>query len=266
MDLLSESPLVPRAILLGASNVTLAFPRLWYGLRRAWPEPLEMFAAEGHGRSYGNWSRVGPRGLPGIISCQLWDELNARPSIPSDRPRALIADIGNDLLYGVEPEQVAVWIETCLQRLQAINARSVVTSLPIASVQKLTRSRFEFLKSVMFPGSRMSFDEVEPKMMRLNQLVVDFARTYQATIVEKRSEWYGFDPIHIRRRFRATAWSEILSSWFDEPNDVSFPSVGLNHSLRMWRQRPVERRWRGKLQQTMQPVVRESDGSSLWLY
>lgn len=246
--------------------MTLAFPRLWHALRRAWLEPLELFAAEGHGRSFGNWSRVGPRGLPGIVSCSLWEQLDALPTASTEQPRALITDIGNDLLYGVDPEQVTMWIETCLQRLQSLNSRIVVTSLPVASIQKLSRTRFEFLKSIMFHSSQMSFDEVEPKMLRLNQSVADLARTFGAALVENRGEWYGFDPIHIRRRYRATAWREILASWFDEPNEVTFPSVSLNRSWQLWRQRSAERRWRGEIQQTIQPTLRETDGSALWLF
>jgi hypothetical protein len=253
-------------ILLGASNVTLAFPRLWDGLRRAWPEPLELFAAHGHGRSFGMWSRVGPRGLPGIVSCQLWDELNAQPTASTERPRALIADIGNDLLYGAEPEQVAAWIETCLQRLHALNAQIVLTQLPLASVQNLSRSRFEFMKALMFPSSRMSYGELQPQVTRLNQLVVDLAETYSSATVEKRGEWYGFDPIHIRRRCRAIAWREILASWFDDSSAVDFRNISVGRSLRVWRQRPIERRWLGRDQRTVQPVLREPDGSALWLF
>ena len=31
--------------------------------------------------------------------------------------------------------------------------------------------------------------------------------------VRPRIEWYGFDPIHIRRRHWSPAWDEILSPW-----------------------------------------------------
>lgn len=257
---------MPRVVLLGASNVTLAFPRLWHGLQRVWSEPLELFAADGHGRSYGNWSRVGPRGLPGISACQLWETLESQPTTSTAQVRALITDVGNDLLYGVEADQVSAWIESCLQRLQRLDARIVVTSLPVASVQKVSRRRFEFLKSMMFPGSQMSFDEVEPKMLRLNHLVAELARTYGADFIEKRGEWYGFDPIHIRRRYRAVAWNTILTPWFDDPNEVRFPSVGLHRSSLIWRQRPAERRWREKTQKTVQPTLCEPNGSALWLF
>jgi len=257
---------VPRVILLGASNITLSFPRLWHGLRRAWSEPLELFAAHGHGRSFGIWSRVGPRQLPGIVPCRLWDDLAAKPPLTNDRPRALLTDIGNDILYGIESEQIAAWIEICLERLRAIDARSVLTQLPVASVQSLSRARFHFFRAVFFPESRLRFEEVEPKVTRLNQLVVELGRRFQIPTPELRGEWYGLDPIHIRRRFRSAAWRELLSPWFDAPDAAVFRGVGLSRSLRLWRQRPFERRWFSRTQHAPQPVLREQDGSALWQY
>ena len=87
-----------RVILLGASNVTLAFPLIVEGLRRSLPEPIELFAAHGHGRSYGLWSRVLMRRLPGIRECGLWESLATRSG--EGRPLALVTDVGNDLLFG----------------------------------------------------------------------------------------------------------------------------------------------------------------------
>ncbi len=63
---------MPRVILLGASNVTLSFPRLWHGLQRAFDDPLKLFAAHGHGRSFGMWTRIGPRELPSVVDCRIW--------------------------------------------------------------------------------------------------------------------------------------------------------------------------------------------------
>lgn len=257
---------MPRVILLGASNVTLSFPRLWRGLRRAWPEPLELFAAHGHGRSYGMWSRIGPRELPGIVSSRLWDDLSAQPVVANDRPRALLTDIGNDLLYGAEPEQIAAWLETCLERLLSLDARIVMTQLPVASALTLTRSRFQFFRRLFFPNSLLQFEELEPRVMALNQLVIDLGRKHRLPTPEKRGEWYGLDPIHIRLRYRAAAWRELLATWFDSPNTAEFRGAGPNHLLRLWRQRPFERRWFGRTQQAPQPVLRESDGSALWQY
>ena len=254
-----------RVIVLGASNVTLAFPRLWRGIRQACAEPVEVFAAHGHGRSFGTWSRIGPRALPGIVPCRLWDDLVAQP--PSDqRPRALVTDIGNDLLYGVDPDQIAAWIATCLERLRAMSARIVLTQLPLASALSLGRARFQFFRSLLFPCSDLQFDELGPQVARLNQHILDLGREHDIPTLELRGHWYGFDPIHIRRRHRSQAWKELLATWFDDPTVAHFRAAGPTESLRQWRQRPFVRRWFSCEQNAPQPSLREADGSTLWLY
>ena len=256
---------MPRIILLGASNVTLSFPRLVRGLQRALPVPLELFAAHGHGRSFGIWSRIGPRELPGIVPCRLWDDLAVQPT-SDDPPRTLITDIGNDLMYGIEPDQIAAWVATCLERLRAMRARIVLTQLPLASARTLSRARFQFFRRLFFPNSQIQFEDLEAKTARLNQHIVDLGRQFEVPTPELRGEWYGFDPIHILRRHRAAAWREILASWFDDPTSTDFRPVGPNDSLHLWRQRPCERRWNGRDLHSSQPVLRQPDGSQLWLY
>ena len=254
-----------RVILLGASNVTLSFPRLWYGLQRSFAEPLELFAAHGHGRSYGMWSRIGPRELPGIVNCRVWDDF-ANSSSCDEPPRALITDIGNDILYGADPDQIAEWVATSLERLREFNARIVLTQLPIASALTLDRGRFQFFRRLFFPGSRLTLEEVIASARRLNQLVVDLGIQFSVPTPELRGEWYGIDPIHIMRRHRDAAWRELLSSWFDVPQPTTFNAVSPGTSLRAWRQRPHERRWFGREQHAPQPTLRHPEGSSLWLY
>ena len=256
---------MPRIILLGASNVTLSFPRLVRGLHRAFPDPLEIFAAHGHGRSFGIWNRIGPRELPGIVPCRLWADLAAQPT-SDDPPRTLITDIGNDLMYGIAPDQIAAWVAICLERLRAMRARIVLTQLPLASARTLGRARFQFFRKLFFPNSQIQFEELEAKTTRLNQLVVDLGHQFDIPTPELRGEWYGFDPIHILRRHRGAAWQELLASWFDHPQVAEFRAVSPNDSLHLWRQRPSERRWFSREQRVAQPVLRESDESSLWLY
>ncbi len=254
-----------RVVLLGASNVTLSFPSLWSGLQRTECAPIEVFAAHGHGRSYGIWNRIGPRELPGIVSCRLWDGLSAQPPV-GEPVRALVTDIGNDLMYGIEPEQIAEWVAICLERLEAIHARIVLTQLPIASALGLNRSRFQFFRSLFFPSSRIQFEEIKTKAMRLNQLIVELGQEHHIPTPELRGEWFGLDPIHLRRSQRSGAWQELLSSWFDSIPAATFQAAGPVSSLRYWRQRPHERRWFGRVQSAAQPTFRETDGATLWLY
>jgi hypothetical protein len=127
-----------RVILLGASNLTRSFSMVVAAARHTWGEPVEIMAAMGHGRSYGQDSTVLGRKISGIFPCALWQDLQTRRSLPS---AALVTDVGNDLLYGVPPRQIVKWVAACLDRLTDVGASTVVTQLPIASVERLTDAR-----------------------------------------------------------------------------------------------------------------------------
>ena len=123
-----------RIILLGASNVARGISALTGTARAIWGQPLEVFAAFGRGRSYGLPSRVLVRELSGIVQCGLWDAVGRRDRLPT---AALVTDIGNDLIYGRSVDEIAQWVDTCLARLNALEARTVVTGLPIDNLASL---------------------------------------------------------------------------------------------------------------------------------
>src|SRR5439155_11570702 len=100
-----------RVVLLGASNLTLGFPMLVSELRAWLGSPVEILCAHGHGRSYGLASRVLFRELPGIVECGLWRALASAPARPT---LALLTDVGNDIMYGRDVEEIAGWVETAL--------------------------------------------------------------------------------------------------------------------------------------------------------
>src|SRR4051794_38173405 len=106
-----------RVILLGASNLTRSFPTVIATAIQTWSEPVEIMAAMGHGRSYGQDSSVFGRKISGIFPCALWQDLQNRPKLPTS---ALVTDIGNDLLYGISPDLLLQWVERCLDRLAEV--------------------------------------------------------------------------------------------------------------------------------------------------
>ncbi|MBQ18403.1 MAG: hypothetical protein CMJ65_14900 [Planctomycetaceae bacterium] len=251
-----------RVILIGASNVTMAFPRLVNGLGTAFDSPLEIWGAHGHGRSYGTWSKVLGRALPGISNCRLWKEWSVAESDP--RPRALLTDIGNDVLYGHESPQIIDWIESCLQRLRSMQAKIVMTRLPLASLQRLSRLRFTVARRILFPRCALKFDDVIRIAHELDDRLTSLGEEYGANIVEPLGHWYGLDPIHVRSRCMNRAWRHILQAWFagDPPG---FPRVSLQRTLNTWRWWPAERSRRGRLTETTQPVFRHN-GLTVRLY
>jgi hypothetical protein len=178
---------------------------------------------------------------------------------------ALITDIGNDILYGVDVPIIAAWIADCLDRLAARSDDVVLVELPLHSVARLRRETYLFFRTLLFPRSRMSLADAVAAAEQLNDRVRSAASERGIAIVQPNVDWYGFDPIHVRHHLYPRAWSNILSSW-QRPN-VSFPVP------RDWRSllavawgRPEYARLLGIELRRAQPAVRLRDGSTVSFY
>jgi len=194
-------------VALGASNLTRGLHTVVAAARESWGPRVEVIAALGHGRSYGAASRVAVRTLPGILECGLWRALESRPGVPT---RALVTDVGNDILYGYPVEQTLGWVEEAVRRLRRSTSDIVLTDLPLTSVRRLSAWKYVVLRTILFPSSRLPLAEVRARAERLNAGLLDIAAATGIRLARLRPEWYGFDPIHIRpARWRA-AWTEIL--------------------------------------------------------
>lgn len=236
-----------RFILLGASNVALAFPRIVHGLSGSLSQPAEVFAAFGHGRSYGLESRVLGRRLSGVRDCGLWAALEKQPPMPA---HALLTDIGNDLLYGVPVTTIVGWAEDCARRLEAVGARSTLTMPPAASVAGLARWRYLLLRQLLFPKNRDSLDLTRRRLEDLRRRLHGLAQRFGLRLVEPRAGWFGIDPIHIRPRAQGRAWGEILGDW---PLPADLPRPPWSSARRIWRLAPAERRLWGRVRRCPQP-------------
>jgi len=196
-------------VLLGASNVVLSISIAIESARLVWGQPLEILAAMGHGRSFGTRSWVLGRSLEGITTCGLWEELARRPSLPTV---GVVTDIGNDLLYEVQVEQIAQWVERCLVQLFASAESVVVTQLPMENVNRLRPLTYLLMRTVLFPRCRLDLRTMIERARQLNEGVSSLAQRYGAHVVEPCPSWYGFDPIHIKMRHRSEAWKFFFTA------------------------------------------------------
>src|SRR5688572_673653 len=98
---------VARIVALGASNLTRGFHTVVSTARAAWGQDVQIVAAFGSGRSYGVHSRVLIRTLPGILESGLWRQLEFFSAAPT---RALVTDVGNDILYGFSASRILAWV------------------------------------------------------------------------------------------------------------------------------------------------------------
>ena len=249
---------VARVVALGASNLTRGFRTVVSTARAAWGPDVEVLGALGHGRSYGAHSRVFFRRLPSILESGLWPELKARPALPT---RALVTDVGNDILYGFSAEQTLAWVEEALRRLRGVTSDIVVTGLPLASIRTLSPLKFLALRSILVPSCRLSHAHVVAAAERVDAGLARLSAAIGARFVELDPAWYGFDPIHVRPSLWRHAWQRIL----DAPPTQMRKEVRLE-GLELHRLRP-ERRWLfGVEQVTPQSGVALRSGGHVWLY
>lgn len=253
-------------ILLGASNLTRDFPLILRLLQSALEARCEIFTALGHGRSYGTWSRLLYRALPGITRCHLWDAL-PQPDSGAEQPLALLTDIGNDLIYGQSVDSIFGWVELSLQKLSAINARVTITLLPEESLAQLSSLRFEMTRRLFFPRNPASLSDLIRKVSELNQRLSLLADNQQIKVIKPARNWYGFDPIHYRYSQRSLLWKTILSAWeLPALEKISVKNSWLDGWYAYTYLSPAERRRWGKQIQCSQPVRILPNGTTISVY
>jgi hypothetical protein len=207
-----------RVILLGASNVTRGISTIVETAELLFGGPLDIYCAVGHGRSYGLRSFVLVRSLPSVLDSRFWSVLQERTRMPT---YALIGDIGNDVMYGPTPEQIAEWVRECMDRLAGLNAKIVCTSLPMEKIESIPRAHFLIARTVFFPTKPLSFDEAIGRARETMAHVEGLCAERGVPFVPLPRSWYGLDPIHIQRRHWSAAWSAILRHWRDLPLEDS---------------------------------------------
>lgn len=252
-----------RVVLLGASNLTRSFSTVVETIRLLWGEPVEIFSALGHGRSYGLTTRVLGRELPGILPCGLWRALDAAPPAPT---YALVTDIGNDLIYGARVETIVEWISTCFDRLAAHQSTITTTELPLSTLRSLSPRKFRLLSALLFPGRRFSQEELLHRAEALNEQLVALAAERRIRVISPENTWYGGDPIHYRRPRWNAAFEALLGPWRPAERTPTPPRGSLRRFLYLRTRVPESRRMFGVLQQRAQPSGQLADGTTIALY
>jgi len=247
-----------RVVFIGASNLTRGFAVLSELATRAWGRPLSLVAALGHGRSYGLRTWVLGRSLPSILDCGLWRALGQ----PFDGPTvAFVGDVGNDLVYGQDPDTILRWVRECVQRLKEAGAEVILTSLP-PTLGELSRVRFLFFRNILFRRSPLRFESLATVVPALEAGLRQIARENKTGFIELRREWYGLDPIHIRTRRCRQAWSEIVSTVVPV---APCPRLGPIRVLRPYLMFP-ERQWLFGVPMRRSRPYRLAGGTTVALY
>jgi hypothetical protein len=259
---------VTRVVALGASNLTRGFQTVVSTARANWGPNVEVVAALGHGRSYGAHSRFVIRTLPGILESGVWRHLESLPAAPT---RALITDVGNDILYGFSARQTLAWAAEVVERLLKFTDDIVLTDLPVVGIRRLSQAKFLMFRSILVPSCRLSLEQILQTARQVNDGLAALAAARGIRFFRLNPEWYTFDPIHIRPSQWRPAWEEILGRTLRqggpaEPGGPRESGGGRLEGLKLYFS-PPERQWLFGMEQfTPQAGVKLPAGASVWLY
>lgn len=199
------------------------------------------------------------RGLPGHNECPLIKSPSEGQSF-----HVLLTDIGNDLVYGANVPQIAAWVREIAEKLTDLGAEVLMTELPLTSVRNLTKARFLTFRTVFFPASGLQYPAVLDLAEKLNEHVQSICEDVGGTLIQPLPEWYGLDPIHIRKRHRAAAWAHIFqkfSGWSGTPDSA----ISVTDRCRLRFTRPVHDKWFGR-ESTNVGICHLSDGTKVQFF
>jgi len=199
-----------RIVLLGASNLTLSLRLVIHLMQQRFGGPSEILSAIGHGRAYGVSSQMLLRELPGIAASGLWRQLDSIEVLPT---YALLTDIGNDILYESAPEKILRRVEWCVSQLQKQSAQIVVTNLPMASIQSLSKRRYLFFRNIFYPFCRLPRSETVSRARAVHQGLIDLASCRNFTLYEQEPFWFGPDGIHVHYWKRRAFYRDVLEQF-----------------------------------------------------
>ncbi len=259
-------PLPPknRLVLLGASNLTMSLRLAIQQMQHYCGAPSEVLATLGHGRSYGQSSRMLLRELPSIIDSGLWAELAASEVRPT---YAVLTDIGNDILYGHSPSQILQWVDWCIEQLQAHSAQIVLSNLPILAIESLSEWRYQLFRQIFYSSCRLSKLEVIERARAVHQGLIDLTANRQCVLCEQNPDWMGADSIHYAYSKRSQPYQQFCANFSEKP---AYPSdaPGQPAHLHAWENRPefASKKIFGQEKICPQPSGRLPDGTLISLF
>ncbi len=232
-------------------------------LQAAERSPMQILVACGHGRSYGNPTRVLGVELPSIGTCGIWDTLMRGPALPTV---ALLTDVGNDIMYGASAGEISAWIARDIERLSTFGARPLVVRVPLVTIERLSSWQYEIARSILYPTRRIPLTAVRDCARDLDRRLLELAREHDLPVVEPALDGYGFDPIHIRRGRRDGVWRDIVARLFEGSELRAIPGLSGADRRSLARARPETRRVLGCARAHEQPAARLSSGTTISLF
>jgi hypothetical protein len=171
------------------------------------PQPMEVLAALGPGRGYGSWGGLLNISYPPIAESPLFEKAR-RKAEGGSRVVALVTDIGNDLLYGVEADSLIATVQNVFDRLVAMNAQVYVTTLPVYFERDVSPMVYYPIRTMLYPQSRVSCEQAMEGVRRVNAFLKELSDK-RIQVMPAMDPYLGWDHVHFGLVKAGEVWNQV---------------------------------------------------------
>jgi len=195
-------------VLLGASNLARGYTALTHYLEsNLAPQPAAFLAAFGPGRGYGAWGGLLNISYPPIVESPLFEKAR-RKAEKGSRVVALVTDIGNDLLYGLDADGLIAVVQTVFDRLAAVNARVYATTLPVFFEQEVPPMIYYPIRTLLYPKSRVTREQAVDGVRRVNAYLKKIPDD-RVQVLPPMDAYLGWDHVHFGLARAGEVWNQV---------------------------------------------------------
>ena len=158
-------------VCIGASNLARGYGYLAARLRQELrTQPVEFLTALGPGRNYCVRGGVFCITYPAICDCGIFEAARERAG-QAARVIALVTDIGNDIMSGIPAETIIARLNGIFDKLNALDAHIVATTLPVHLETELNNAAFVCLRTLLYPKSQVTHAQAVAAIRRINEFL-----------------------------------------------------------------------------------------------
>jgi hypothetical protein len=162
--------------------------------------------------------------------------------------------------------EVVSWVEGCLDHLERARAATIITELPMARLERLSERHFLIFRTLFFPKSRLTFTDVRSRAVDLNESLVALGKQRKISVIPVSDDWYGLDPIHLKRSAWRVAWPQMLSAWHTDDAARVRPRTSFARWAYLRSLAPSEHHVFGFARRAEQPSGLLADGTTISFY
>jgi hypothetical protein len=144
------------------------------------------------------------------------------------RMGVLLTDIGNDILYGVPESFLIESLDTLIEKSLKMNAEVFLTSIHVDVSKDMRETSFKLLKSIFYPNSPITFDQMDSAINRLNYYLVEKSQQNERVhLMNGLGAFCGLDKIHYGLFKSHFAWSSVVNAMLLELGVTPAGHIGL---------------------------------------